>query len=194
MVQDRKQRYPDMWLTPYSTFYGYDFDKDIQNRVSEQFGWSTDLEKLINSHYVELNLHIISYSFLQKQGVVQKFRSKHGRDCDDHYSYLEGMNVLAIEGITEVHLKHTVRLLWNLFEKKTSMPVPVDVPRIVLLVPKEMHSSGWILSLKQEKNLSVCSDIRDFIYDFDFEDFIDLSLSRGYKHQLRDYLRIFKIF
>ncbi len=194
MVQDRKQRYPDMWLTPYSTFYGYDFDKDIQSRVSEQFGWSTDLEKLINSHSVELNLHIISYGFLQKQGVVQKFRSKHGRDYDDHYSYLEGMNVLAIEVTTEVHLKHTVRLLWNLFEKKMSMPVPVDVPRIVLLVPKEMHSSGWILSLKQEKNLSVCSDIRDFIYDFDFEDFIDLSLSRGYKHQLRDYLRIFKIF
>ncbi|PWI46744.1 hypothetical protein CEE45_15255 [Candidatus Heimdallarchaeota archaeon B3_Heim] len=194
MVQDRKQRYPDMWLTPYSTFYGYDFDKDIQSRVSEQFGWSTDLEKLINSHSVELNLHIISYSFLRKQGVVQKFRSKHGRDYDDHYSYLEGMNVLAIEGTTEVHLKYTVRLLWNLFEKKTSIPVPVDVPRIVLLVPKEIHSSGWILSLKQEKNLSTCSDIRDFIYDFDFEDFIDLSLSRGYKHQLRDYLEIFKIF
>ena len=180
-----------MWVTPYSTFYGYDFDKDIQTRVSEQFGWSTELEKLINAHAVELNIHIISNSFLQKQGVVQKFRSKHGRDYDDYYSYLECMNVLAIEGSSEEQLKTTIRELWNLFKKKTSTPVSVDLPRIVFLIPKELHSSGWISSLKNKKFFSVCSDIRNFISDFDFDDFVDLSLSRVYKYQLQDYLSVF---
>jgi len=193
MVQDRKQRSPDMWFTPYSTFHGYDFDKDIQSRVSEKFGWSTDIEKLINSHSVELNIHIISYSFLQRKGIVQKFRSKHGREYDDHYSYLECMNVLAIEGASEDQLKHNASLLWNLFNKKTSIPVPVDLPRTVLLIPKEIHTSPWVLSLKEHEKLSFCSDIRDFINDFDFKDFIDLSLSRGYKYELRDYLEIFEL-
>jgi hypothetical protein len=177
--------------TPYSTFHGYKFDEDIQSRVSERFGWSTDLEKLINSHSVELNIHIISYSFLQKQGVVQKFRSKHGRDYDDYYSYLECMNVLAIEGSSEDQIKSTLRLIWKLFKKKTSVPISVDLPRLVILIPKELHSSTWISSLKKENTFSVCSDIRDFISDFNFEDFIDLSLSRGYKHHLQDYLTLF---
>ncbi len=193
MVQDRKQRSPDMWFTPYSTFHGYDFDKNIQSRVSEKFGWSTDLEKLINSHSVELNIHIISYNFLQNQGIVQKFRSKHGRQYDDHYSYLECMNVLAIEGTAEDQLKHNAKLLWELFNKKTSSPVLVDLPKTVLLIPKEMQVSSWVIPLKRQENLSICSDIRDFINDFNFDDFIDLSLSRGYKYQLRDYLEIFEL-
>ncbi len=184
----------NMWLTPYTTFYGYEFDRDIQTRVTEQFGWSTDLEKLINSHSVELTIHIIAYKFLQEQGIVQKFHSKHGREYDDYYSYLECMNVLAIKGSKEEQLKETVIRLIELFEKQTSIPVLVDLPRITLLIPKEMYSSPWISSINQEDHFSVCSDIRDFIYDFNFEDFIDLSLSRGYKYKLKDYLPLLQVF
>ena len=181
----------NMWFTPYSTFHGYNFDKDIHTRVSERFGWSTHLEKLINSHSVELNIHVISFSFLQNQGVIQKFRSKHGREFDDYYSYLECMNVLAIEGSSEEQIKHSLRRIWRLFKENTRNPVLVDLPRIVFLIPKEFHSAAWISSIVKEDNLSVCSDIRDFITDFNFEDFVDLSLSRGYKYQLQDYLSIF---
>jgi hypothetical protein len=63
----------------------------------------------------------------------------------------------------------------------------------VLLIPKEMQVSSWVIPLKKQENLSICSDIRDFINDFNFDDFIDLSLSRGYKYQLRDYLEIFEL-
>ena len=95
----RSQRYPEMWKTPYSTFYGYDFDTDIQTKVSQLYGWSTDIEQLINSHSIELHIHIITDNFLLKKGVVQKFSSKHGPRYDDMYCYLEGMNVLAVEGV-----------------------------------------------------------------------------------------------
>ncbi len=182
-----------MWFTPHSTFYGYDFDKDIETRVKERFGWSTDLEKLINSHSVELTIHIISYNFLQKQGIVEKFHSKHGREFDDYYSYLECMNVLAVKGNSEKQLKETAKNLIKLVEKKTSVPIAVDIPRVVLLVPEIIHSSYWISSLKQQPHFSICSDIRDFIHDFEYDDFIDLSLSRGYKYQLKDYLKLFNL-
>jgi hypothetical protein len=181
----------DMWFTPYSTFFGYDFDKDIKSRITQRFGWSTDLEKLINWHSVELTIHIISYNFLQKQGIVEKYHSQHGKEFDDYYSYLECMNVLAIQGRTEEQLRESVEKVVKLIEKKTSIPIAVDIPRIVLLIPEEVHSSHWISQLKQQPHFSICSDIRDFIYDFDYNDFIDLSLSRGYKYYLKDYLKLF---
>ncbi len=191
MVQYRQKRFPEEWFTPYSTFYGYDFDKEIQSRVSEHFGWSTDLEKLINAHSIELNLHIITYNFLQKKGVVQKFQSRHGREYDDHYSYLQGMNVLAIESAFQEELIQSLKALKRLFSKKT-VKIPVDLPRIVLLAPIQIHSENWLEFMQKNiENLSVCADIRDFIKDFNFTDFIDFALSHGYKYSLSDYISIF---
>ena len=136
---------------------------------------------------------IISYNFLKQKGLVQEFHSKHGTEFDDFYSYLECMNVFAIKGGSEEQLRKTVSQLLELLEQETAIPIAVDMPRIVLLIPTSMHSSPWISKLKERPQFSICSDIRDFIHDFDYEDFIDLSLSRGYKYQLKDYSKLFQL-
>jgi len=191
-IPDRRREYfPEEWETPYSTFIGYDIDKAINSRVSEIFGWSTDLEELINDHSIDLSIHIINLEFLEKTGIVQEFHSKHGKEFDDTYSYLEGMNVLVVEwGEKNNFIKILERLKTLLNSSK--IPVLVDQPKLVILTPSKYKTSQWknlITNLNSE--VFLCSDIRELLCNFNFEDFVDYSLSSGYKSKLAEYVFLF---
>lgn len=187
----RREYFPEQWETPYSTFIGYDIDKAIHSRVTEIFGWSTDLEEFINDHSIDLSIHIINLEFLEKKGIVQEFHSKHGKEFDDTYSYLEGMNVLIIEGSEKNNFNKILERLKTLF-KSSKIPVCVDQPKLVILIPSKQKTSEWKnLLVHLDSEVVISSDIRELLYNFNFVDFIDYSLSSGYKSKLEDYISLF---
>lgn len=188
----RRKNFPEQWETPYSTFIGYDIDKVINSRVTEIFGWSTDLEELINNHSIDLSIQIINLEFLEKKGIVQEFHSKHGKKFDDTYSYLEGMNVLVIEGSEKNYLKGILERLETLFTSSKIL-VYVDQPKLVILIPNKHEINDWnnlLANLNSE--VLLCSDIRELLHNFNFVDFIDYSLSSGYKSKLEEYVILFE--
>lgn len=209
MVEDREKRIEgEEELSPYSTFQEYPFSQYIESRVKEAFGWSTDLLKRSQSGSLDVSIHIISLSYLQKYGIAQHFYSPHGPKYDDKYSYLHGMNLLTFEGYNRVHLIYSIKRLVQIFQEKritssltrvrrsptptkTPFSVPVDYPRIGILTPTSNLDTIWGLQLKEvAENIRVSDNILNLVPDIPLESFVDFSLSRSYQHSVDDYIPI----
>ncbi|MFX0172482.1 MAG: hypothetical protein ACFE9L_11225, partial [Candidatus Hodarchaeota archaeon] len=207
-VDDRKKRTKEQEEedSQYSTFQEYLFNQQINSRVSQLFGWTTTLIKALNNSYkLKICVHIITLNYLRKNGVTQHFYSPHGPDYDDKYSYLHGMNILTFEGYNRVQLIFSIKRICRIFQNKqissTSIKrfgyrnlsrkistlnlkskVPVDQPRIGILIPTRKLNETWAKQIKDYKqNVTISDDIRDLIPDIDPDDFIDYSLSRNYQ-------------
>ena len=120
MEDDRRRRILEEieYLLPYSTFQEYPFNKHIDSRVTELFGWTTDLVKDTRFGELEISIHIITLNYLRRHGVAQHFFSPHGPKFDDKYSYLHGMNLLTFEGYNRVHLIYSIKRISHIFQKK----------------------------------------------------------------------------
>lgn len=212
MVDDREKRLEEEEesLPPYSTFQEYPFNQYIESRVSELFGWSTDLLKSSQIVEFDISIHIITLSYLQRYGVAQHFYSPHGPKFDDKYSYLHGMNLLTFEGYNRVHLIHSIKRLSQIFQEKritsssirkrhrpfhreTPFIVPVDCPRVGILTPSTNLHTTWVLQLKEiAENIEISDNILNLVPDVDPDSFVDYSLSRSYQHTLDDYIQPLK--
>ncbi len=173
----------------YLTFSEYEFDNHITSRVVQHFGWTTDiLDQSINPNY-ELSIHVIFMDYLRKHGITQLFISKHGREFDDIYSYIEGMSLLAFEGISRAHTIYTINSILKIIMFST-IDVPVDKPTIRILTPSYNLDSNWVKRLETKAD-SVCisDDIRLFLKEISPYHFIDYSLSRNYHHTLKEYIQ-----
>ena len=213
MVDDRRRRYFSLedTISPHSTFNEYQFNREIGSRVSQLFGWTTDLLKIMNSIEVEISVHIITLDYLRRHGVSQHFYSPHGPKFDDKYSYLHGANLLTFEGYNRVHLIYSIKRITQIFQSKwvgltnmtrlkslderrlrrevNTFPVPVDRPRIGILTPTANLKSAWVNRLKEKKkDIKISDDIRNLIPDIDPENFVDYSLSRNYNYILENYI------
>ncbi|MFX0050327.1 MAG: hypothetical protein ACFFAJ_08880 [Candidatus Hodarchaeota archaeon] len=216
-VDDRKRRIKQQeeGNSPYSTFQEYLFNQQINSRVSQLFGWTTTLIKELNDSYkLKICIHIITLDFLRRHGVTQHFYSPHGPDYDDKFSYLHGMNILTFEGYNRVQLIFSIKRICRIFQskqipsasmkrltrrnlrRKTSnfdlkSKVPVDHPRIGILIPNKKLNEPWAKRMKDYKqNVTISNDIRDLIPYIDPDDFIDYSLSRNYQYTLDDYIHL----
>jgi hypothetical protein len=214
-VDDRKKRTKEQEEedTQYSTFQDYLFNQQINSRVSQLFGWTTTLIKALNDSYkLKICIHIITLNYLRKYGVTQHFYSPHGPNYDDKYSYLHGMNILTFEGYNRVQLIFSIKRICRIFQskqvpstsikrfgrrnlsRKTSFlnlksKVPVDQPRIGILIPTRKLNETWAKQIKDcKQNVTISDDIRDLIPDIDPDDFIDYSLSRNYQYTLKNYI------
>jgi hypothetical protein len=180
-------------VAPYSTFRGYHFEKKITFREQQLFGWTTLLEKKIkgtSSGIVRLNIHVVTYDFLRKKGVLQRFYSPHGRDYDDDYSYLQGMNLLAFEGFTRKQTRLSIKRLIRIIEQSS---VLVDTPRIGLLVPSKAIDTSWVKRLTSNlENIHISDDVTNLIPNITPYDFVDFSLSHGYEYHLGSYVDLLK--
>ena len=101
----------------YSTFKGYKFNQQITSRVLQRFGWTTDLADPSNIPDYEISIHVIFIDYLRKHGITQLFISRHGREYDDIYSYIEGMSLLAFEGYTRAHTIYTIKSILNIISE-----------------------------------------------------------------------------
>ncbi|MHA2248255.1 MAG: hypothetical protein ACXADY_25115 [Candidatus Hodarchaeales archaeon] len=213
MVDDRRRRTisPEEYLPLYSTFQGYSFNKKIESRVKELFGWTTDLMKDIRLSEFSVSIHVITSNYLRQHGVTQHFYSPHGPKYDDKYSYLHGMNLLAFEGYNRVHLIYTIKRISHIFQEKLitakkklfrsmrenkikdSYIIPVDQPRIGILTPTANLTTSWAQDLNNIEFNIISDDIRNLVPDIPPNNFVDYSLSRSYKYNLDDYNRIFDL-
>ncbi len=173
----------------YLTFSDYEFDNLITSRVVQHFGWTTDLlDQSINPIY-EISVHVIFMDYLKKHGITQLFISKHGREFDDIYSYIEGMSILAFEGISRAHTIYSINSILRII-KYSAIDVPVDKPTIRILVPNYNLDSNWVKRLETNSDLvCISDDIRLFLKEISPYHFIDYSLSRNYHHTLGGYVR-----
>jgi hypothetical protein len=180
--KDEKKQY-------YTTFSGYEFDNLITSRVVQHFGWTTDLlDQSINPNY-EISIHVIFMDYLRKHGITQLFISRHGREFDDVYSYIEGMNLLAFEGISRAHTIYTIQSILRIIMYST-VDVPVDKPTIRILTPSYNLDDNWVKQLEKKADIGCISDdIRLFLKEISPYHFIDYSLSRNYHHALKEYIR-----
>ena len=118
----------------YATFTDYQFDSGIASRVGQKFGWTTDLIDSALIPEYEVSIHVIFMDYLKEHGITQLFKSRHGRQYDDVYSYIEGMNLLAFEGYTRAYTIFIIKSIINLIQYS-----PIDVP--VTLVQKSYRTS-----------------------------------------------------
>ncbi|MHA2074706.1 MAG: hypothetical protein ACW97X_08815 [Candidatus Hodarchaeales archaeon] len=173
----------------YTTFSGYEFDDLITSRVVQLFGWTTDLlDQSINPNY-EISIHVIFMDYLRKHGITQLFISRHGKEFDDVYSYIEGMSLLAFEGISRAHTIYTINSILRII-KYSAIDVPVDKPTIRILTPSYNLDSNWVKRLEKKADIGCISDdIQLFLKEVSPYHFIDYSLSRNYHHTLKEYIR-----
>jgi hypothetical protein len=181
--------------------------------VKELFGWTTDLVKNVNQKEdIEICIHIITLNYLRHNGISQHFYSPHGPEYDDKYSYLHGMNLLTFEGYSRAHLINSIDRIKTIFQtkhvgnmvekkpyyrlrsrknkmKSLEMKVPVDRPRIGILIPQKTLIRKWVKELRGKfKNLTISDDIRNLLPDIEPESFVDYSLSRSYQYTLENYI------
>lgn len=176
----------------YSTFSGYEFDNFITSRVVQHFGWTTDLlDQSINPNY-KISIHVIFMDYIRKHGITQLFISKHGREFNDIYSYIEGMSLLAFEGVSRAHTIYTINSIIRIIKYSTT-DVPVDKPTIRILTPSNNLDSKWVKRLEKKTDLvCISDDIRLFLKEISPYHFIDYSLSRNYHHTLKEYIKPLK--
>ncbi|MFX0088101.1 MAG: hypothetical protein ACFFAU_20780 [Candidatus Hodarchaeota archaeon] len=189
---DFQREHQKLVLDPFSTFIGYKFDKQITSRVLQHFGWTTDLvDPSIIPEY-EISVHVIFFDYLRKYGITQLFISRHGREFDDIYSYIEGMSLLAFEGYTRAHTVYIIKSILKIIQNSMT-DVPVDKPRIGILIPTHNQDKKWIKRIKaQEDVVGISDDIRLFFKSISPYHFIDYSLSRNYHYTLKEYIRPLK--
>ncbi|MFX1517331.1 MAG: hypothetical protein ACFFC6_13590 [Promethearchaeota archaeon] len=211
MVEDRKKRIEgEEDLPPYSTFQEYPFNQYIKTRVTEVFGWSTDLLKSSQNNTFNISIHVITSRYLEHHGVAQHFYSPHGPKYDDKYSYLHGINLLAFEGYNRSHLIFTIKRINRIFQEKLitakkkpfrsvketelkdSYTVPTDHPRVGILTPTLSLKTTWVQDLNNlSESIIISDDLRDLVPDIPPDNFVDFSLSRSYKFILDDYIQVF---
>jgi hypothetical protein len=173
----------------YSTFSDYKFDLQITSRVLQLFGWTTDLVDPSIIPGYEISVHVIFIDYLRKHGITQLFISRHGREYDDIYSYIEGMNLLAFEGYSRAHTIYTIKTILKILQYSAT-DVPVDKPRIGILIPTKNQNNKWVKRLKSQPDVvRISEDIRLFLQDISPYHFIDYSLSRNYHHTLKEYIQ-----
>ena len=172
--------------TKYATFTDYQFDSGITSRVGQKFGWTTDLIDSTLIPDYEVSIHVIFIDYLREYGITQLFKSRHGRQYDDVYSYIEGMNLLAFEGYTRAYTIFIIKSIINLIQY-SPIDVPVDKPIIQILTSRNNMDIPWIKRLKSQPNtVGVSDDL--FLREINIERFIDYSLSRNYQHKLKVYI------
>ncbi|MHA2225373.1 MAG: hypothetical protein ACXAC8_09225 [Candidatus Hodarchaeales archaeon] len=161
---------------------------------------------------IEICIHIITLNYLRHNGISQHFYSPHGPEYDDKYSYLHGMNLLTFEGYSRAHLINSIDRIKTIFQtkhvgnmvekkpyyrlrsrknkmKSLEMKVPVDRPRIGILIPQKTLIRKWVKELRGKfKNLTISDDIRNLLPDIEPESFVDYSLSRSYQYTLENYI------
>lgn len=156
----------------------------IKYKSREQFGMMTHFTRT-DDHQTDFSLHVISRRFLIKYGAEQKFRSPHGRNFDDNYSYLEGMNFLTIKAFTVVHFYIAINFLQRKFKNSK---IPIDRPKLGVIVPEWKKNDSWIQYLQVlNQQIDVSTNLSSLFYSKTNDNFIDYSLSRGYKYTLSDY-------
>ena len=57
--------------------------------------------------------------------------------------------------------------------------------------PKKNFKQSLDLIINLNSEVILCSDIRELLYNFNFTDFVDYSLSSGYKSELVEYISLF---
>ena len=170
----------------YVTFTDYQFDSVLTSRFRQKFGWMTDLIDLALIPEYEVSIHVIFMDYLREYGITQLFKSRHGRQYDDIYSYIEGMNLLAFEGYTRAYTIFIIKSIINLIQY-SPIDVPVDKPIIQILSPRKKMDTQWNKRLQSHPDtVGVSNDL--FLREINTERFIDYSLSRNYQHTLKEYI------
>ena len=170
----------------YATFTDYQFDSDITSRFHQKFGWTTDLIDSVLIPEYEVSIHVIFMDYLREYGITQLFKSRHGREYDDVYSYIEGMNLLAFEGYTRAYTIFIIKSILNLIQY-SPIDVPVDKPIIRILTQRKNIDTPWIKRLQSHPDtVGVSNDL--FLREINTERFIDYTLSRNYQHTLKEYI------
>jgi hypothetical protein len=203
----------------FSTFKAFDFQKRIESRIEQLYGWSTDILLRTPIGSFELCLHVMTRSYLKTHGVQQHFLSKHGSEYDDIYSYFQGMNLLLFTAFTQHQLLQDSQIIKALFRENKLSPdfqhkqvrfrrsrsrkispaaVPVDKPRIGIIIPLGLLQTEWVsglqdLRIKGNLEITVSNKLEEFIPSTPFNAFIDYSLSRNYQSELKDYIPLLQI-
>lgn len=198
----------------FSTFEDFKFNKLIKSKIEQLYGWSTDIPIRTPMGSFEICLHILTYAYIKRHGVQQHFISKHGSEYDDVYSYFQGLNLLVFTTFTRHQLlqdsqkikavfrenkispdlKFKQRLVRNpRIQKIAPIAVPVDTPRVGIMVPTSLLKTDWVfglqdLRLKLKTEISVTDKIEKLIPTTPFNAFIDYNLSRNYQSVLKDYI------
>ncbi len=201
---------------PFSTFEDFNFNRFIKSRIEQIYGWSTDIPLRTPLGSFELCLHVLTYSYVKKHGVQQHFISKHGSEYDDIYSYFQGTNILIFTAFTRNQLLQDSQAVKALFRenkispdlkfkqrlfrdsrvhKISSIAVPVDVPRIGIIIPSTLLRIDWVYGLQDLGLLSeiiITDKLEKLIPSTPFNAFIDYNLSRNYQSELKDYIPLLR--